>query len=85
MIVKVRSTGGTAASEFSSESTTWGELIKEVQAKGISLDGKKVMATTAENETIDYTDEVDGPNVALPSTGVISLMLVTTKVKSGSL
>lgn len=85
MIVKVRSTGGTAASEFSSDAKTWGELINEVRAKGVSLDGKKIMATTAESETIDYTDEVSGPSVALPTTSVMSLMLVTTKVKSGSL
>lgn len=83
MIVKVRSTSGTAASEFSSESTTWGELIKEVTSKGVSLDGKKIMATTSEGSTIDYTDDVAGPHVTLPTTDTIVLMLVTTKVKSG--
>ena len=82
MIVKVRSTGGTAAAEYSSDTTQWGELLDEIKTK-VSLDGKKIMATTEEGEVIDYTDEIGDRDATLPITGTLTIMLVTTKVKSG--
>jgi hypothetical protein len=86
MIIKVRATGGGAASEFSSEASTWRELINDVKSQpNVQLSGMKILASTAEGETIDYTDEVADDSVALPNTSILTLMLVTTKVKSGSI
>jgi len=84
MIVKVRSTSGNAATEYSSDASTWGQLLDELRSKDVDLSGKKIMATSAEGNVIDYTDEVSGPSVALPTTDILSVMLVTTKVKSGN-
>lgn len=82
MIIKVRSTGGSAAAEFSSDATTWGGLLNEVGER-VSLSGKKVLATTAEGDSVDYSTDINNTSAALPNTTTLTIMLVTEKVKSG--